>query len=466
MKNDELLKKSNIEDLINFQHNVAKITIDSRNVVQDAIYLCEDSQYLASAIANGAKTIITAFDIFCFNKEKINFIKVKDLKATYALLLKNYYSQYRFPYLIGVTGTCGKTTVSSLIYYSIKPEYNVILFSSNGIYQSIDNDEIILPTNNTTPKLEIIYDKIFSNSFDYAVIEVSSQGIDYGRILGLEFDTAIFLNLSHEHLDHHIQMENYFFSKLQLFKQLKCNGNCIVNQKFKDYQVIFDNVCGKKLLFNSEEVMVKSRNLITQTIIINNEIIETIFNGDYNLENLAAVITTLRTLNIKLDNLIQILRSKKAINGRLNILTAKMRFFIIDYAHTPVETKQLLMHLSKYKRKRLITVIGCGGNRDKLKRKMISKICIELSDFVIFTEDNNRNEMRIKIVNDMLKGVKKNHYMVVLDRVLAVKKAIEISKNDDLVAIVGRGAEQYYDAIHQLMVTDYDVVNLWLSEEK
>ncbi len=466
MKNYELLEKSKIKTTINYLHEVSKVTIDSRKVKEGAVYLCEDLQYLEEAILKGAKTIITSYEIFNFNNHNVNIIKVNNLRSTYALLLKIFYENFKFPYLIGVTGTCGKTTVTTLLYRSLKLDHDVVLISSNGIYQSYQGKELYVSTTNTTPSLEVIYDSMFGNNYQYAIIEVSSQGIDNGRILGLEFDTAVFLNLSHEHLDHHLNLQNYFKSKLQLFSQLKADGFCIVNQNFEQYQEIFNNTNGKPILFNPQELQLISRNLKTQTIMINDEKVETIFNGDYNIENIMAVVTILKMLKQNVNNLIITLKSKAEIDGRLNILEEHNRIFVVDYAHTPVETFSLLSHLVKYKKKRLITVIGCGGNRDQSKRQIISNTCMKFSDFVIFTEDNNRNEPRIKIINDMLKGVHQNHYQVILNRVAAIKKAISISNDDDIVVLIGRGNEQYYDLFHQKVVTDMAVIKLFLEEEQ
>ncbi len=466
MKNTDLLEKIKIKSEIDYVHEVTKVTKDSRRVISDSIFICEESKYLEEGIAKGAKTIIVSFEIVTLNNQNLNLIKVKDLKNVYVLLLKEFYYNYKFPFLIGVTGTCGKTTVTTLLYRTIRQKKSVVLISSNGIYFSKTNNEKYLPTNNTTPSLEAIYEFIFSDSYEYAILEVSSQGIDNGRIDGLNFDIGVFLNLSSEHLDHHHNMDTYLQSKLQLFSQIKQAGTAIVNQKFNDYQKIFAKCNCNKILFNSDEIMVKSRNLINQTIMIDQKEVTTIFNGDYNLENIEAVKSVLNVLKFDSYYLINQLNEKQEINGRFNILESNNRFFIVDYAHTPVETKNLLSHLMKYKINRIISVVGCGGNRDVSKRKVISRLCSELCDLAIYTEDNNRKESKLNIINDMLKGVNKNNYFVILNRIAAIKHAISISEKDDIVVVIGRGHEQYFDLIHNKVVTDMDAIKLLLNEVK
>ena len=232
-------------------HIVTKITKDSRNVCLNAVFICENIDYLLEGINKGAKTIITNFDVINTYLD-INIIKQDNLKEVYQTLLKKFYQNYQSPYLIGLTGTCGKTTTSTILYRVLKQKYNPLLIGSNGIYYQDNDIEIKHEINNTTPSLEIIYEFIYLKRFDYVIIEVSSQGLDDGRVEGLSFDLGVFLNLSSEHLDHHINMDNYFQSKLKLFKKIKEDGISLINSKLLFKEKFYQEVNSLILEFDDD----------------------------------------------------------------------------------------------------------------------------------------------------------------------------------------------------------------------
>ena len=439
-------------------HIVTKITKDSRNVCLNAVFICENIDYLLEGINKGAKTIITNFDVINTYLD-INIIKQDNLKEVYQTLLKKFYQNYQSPYLIGLTGTCGKTTTSTILYRVLKQKYNPLLIGSNGIYYQDNDIEIKHEINNTTPSLEIIYEFIYLKRFDYVIIEVSSQGLDDGRVEGLSFDLGVFLNLSSEHLDHHINMDNYFQSKLKLFKKIKEDGISLINSKLLFKEKFYQEVNSLILEFDDDIELIND-DLEKMKIKIEDKYLSTSLNGVFNLENINAVNKICEILKIDKNDLYNVLENDSIIDGRNNLYKINSRYYLIDFAHTEEEVKAILQHLHIHKINRLLVVIGCGGDRDKLKRPKVGKYSSLYSDYVIYTKDENRSERTIDIIKDILKGVKSNNYKVILSRFNAIKEIINYSIEEDIIAIIGMGNDLYFvDELDQY-VSDLEVIKL------
>lgn len=455
MKNEVYLKELIENENIIYNHLVSNITNNSKNVNDFSIYFCNNIKYLKEAILKNVKTIILEDKYALCVVEGINVLYEKNLKQVYADTLKKFYSGRKFPYLIGITGTCGKTTTSYILYNVLKLKHNVCLIGSNGIYSHYENNDEYISNVNTTPSLEIIYENILKKFFDFAIIEVSSQGLDDLRLEGLEFDLVCFLNLSPEHLDHHKNINNYLQSKMKLFNLLKRNGLIVINKNLLYYESL-KKYKGENI-FSINDIESIEQNLCYQIIKIDDIEVKTKLSGFFNIENFSAVLKIIRLLNIELKYLIKVLEEDLFIPGRYNAYKLNNRTFIIDYAHTSHEVESLLLHLNVSKFKNLITVIGCGGNRDKLKRPIIGDLSTKYSDYVIFTQDNNRNEKGLNIILDIIKGVKKNNYEVILNRFEAIKHAYRMSNADDIIVIVGRGFEKY-KVDNLTLTTDYDLL--------
>lgn len=455
MKNVVYLKDLIENESIIYNHSVCNITNNSKKVNDFSIYFCNNIKYLEEAVLKNVKTIILEDKYSLSVVEGINILYEKNLKQVYADTLKKFYKGRKFPFLIGITGTCGKTTTSYILYSILKLKHNVCLIGSNGIYSYYNNNEEYITTINTTPSLEIIYENILKQDYDFAIIEVSSQGLDDLRLEGLEFDLICFLNLSPEHLDYHKNLNNYLKSKLKLFNLLKRNGLIVINKNLLCHEEL-KKYKGENI-FSIDDIELIEQNLSYQIIKINDIKVKTKLCGLFNIENFTAVLKIIKLLNIELKSFIKVLENDLIIPGRYNMYKFNDRTFIIDYAHTSHEVKSLLEHLNVSKCKNLITVIGCGGNRDKFKRPIIGDLSTKYSDYVIFTQDNNRNEKGLNIILDILKGVKKNNYEVILNRFNAIKRAYIVSNSDDIIVIVGRGMEKYF--IDKLgLTTDYDLV--------
>ena len=295
--------------------------------------------------------------------------------------------------------------------------------------------------------------------FDYVIIEVSSQGLDDGRVEGLSFDLGVFLNLSSEHLDHHINMDNYFQSKLKLFKKIKEDGISLINSKLLFKEKFYQEVNSLILEFDDDIELIND-DLEKMKIKIEDKYLSTSLNGVFNLENINAVNKICEILKIDKNDLYNVLENDSIIDGRNNLYKINSRYYLIDFAHTEEEVKAILQHLHIHKINRLLVVIGCGGDRDKLKRPKVGKYSSLYSDYVIYTKDENRSERTIDIIKDILKGVKSNNYKVILSRFNAIKEIINYSIEEDIIAIIGMGNDLYFvDELDQY-VSDLEVIKL------
>lgn len=447
------LLKGIIEDRLIINHFVNNITDDSKEVQKNDIYVCIDGytfdghDFMMEAIKKGCKTIICK--TFIKKIEGINFIKVSDTKKIYALLLKKYNKKYlRKVKIIGVTGTSGKTTTSSIISEALLYNgINNILIGSNGI--KINNN--IIKTNNTTPNIRIIYEcikKANIHKIKYIIMEVSSQSIKELRSYYLDYEVGIFTNLYNEHLDYHKTMEDYFYTKLLFLNKCK---KVIINKDSKYYQLV-NQYCKDIKTFSINTNSDLKASLITHSLDegMNFKInylgkkykAKTYLIGDFNIYNILASFLSISNL-IKIEDFIRFLNIYYRIDGRMNFYNFKGLTFLIDYAHTSNEVWSVLKTVKEYTNKRLILVIGCGGNRDISKRPEIGRISTSLTDYVIFTNDNPRYEDDKKIIKDILSGVRNDNYEVILDRYEAIKRAISISTNKEIIIILGKGIEDY-----------------------
>lgn len=438
----------NKKTLVN-DDEVLLITKNSKRVLPNSIFIVFKNDYMNSyideAISLGATTIIYDDMSLLPMNIGVNYILVTDVFIVYNLLLDIFYENKELPYTIGVTGTSGKTTTTIILYKTLKKaNKKVLLIGSNGIYLYTNEVEEYHEVCNTTPSKEIILEYLFKEQIDVAIIEVSSQGIDDKRISGIKFDITCFLNLYPEHLDHHLTMYNYALSKQKLFYSLKEDGCSFVN---------IDSLYASFFLNNNSKVYTIGRNkgdysyeIVKSTIDelqikVNNSLITSRLLGDYNSLNIVFVYAICDFLKIKHTILQEVLLNDFVISGRLEVHKINNRTIILDFAHTENETKAVFEHIQKLKIGRILTVIGCGGERDHHKRSVIGKIASDYSDYVYFTEDNNRSEDGLSIIREMNKDISKSNYDIILVREEAIRKAIYDSKQNDLICLIGKGYE-------------------------
>lgn len=436
---------------------------DSRQVGLNDIFVAirgtssDGHEYIKNAVDQGAIAIVCEE----FPELKINgvtYIKVNDTREALAYMASNYYDNPSTKLkLIGVTGTNGKTTVTSLLFQLFQNlGYPAGLISTVKI--RIDNKEY--PTKLTTPdsiSINKYLNKMVEAGVEYAFMEVSSHGIDQKRSLGLDFDVAAFTNLSHDHLDYHKTFEAYRDVKKRLFDQLKKTAVALSNKDDKNGDYMLQNCRAKTYTYALKSHADYKAKMLENSFTglhlkINQQDIWTKIIGQFNAYNILTVFAISDLM--KIDNLeaLKFLSQLQPVNGRFEhyISLNEDISVIIDYAHTPDALQNVLETINSIRTKNetLITVVGCGGNRDKTKRPKMGKIAAQLSDQVIFTSDNPRHEDPHTIIEDIEAGVETQNSQKVLsitNRKEAIKTACKLSKPKDIILIAGKGHETYQE---------------------
>lgn len=419
------------------------IKIDSRKVIHGDTFIAireingDGHKYVEDAIKNGATTVIVEKGEYSVNTITVNDTK----KYLEEYLENNYYDKIKKLKLIGMTGTNGKTTTCYLIYEALnKLGIKCAYIGTLGFYT--DKEKIL---NNTTPNLYEIYNMLFeciNNNYEYVVMEVSSQGLSMGRVNTLLFDYVIFSNLTQDHLDYHGTIDNYVLEKQKLFNMTR-NGIAIINNDdmYKDY-FLLDN---KNITYgktNSDYNISNIKSTLDGTIFkLNEEEYITNLIGEYNIYNLCIVIILLKSLNI--ENIYDVIKQLKAPNGRMDIVKYNSNNIVVDYAHTPDAVEKIIKEVSKINHNRVITIVGCGGNRDKTKRSIMGDIATTYSDFVIFTSDNSRYEKPKNILKDITCKLDNKNYKIIVNRKKAIKRGIQMLEKNDILLLLGKGHEDY-----------------------
>lgn len=458
-------------NILLYNHEINKITDDSNEIEDNDVFVCikghtcDGHDYIETAIQKGAKTIIVD-ENFSNLYKNVNIIKskntVKDLSRLLFLKYDKYYSKR--PKFIGVTGTNGKTTTTSIVYEYLKIlKKDVLYVGTNFIKKYYALKEEKFKSFNTTPKLTNIFKHLLTVpvSFDYVIMEVSSQGISEGRILGINFDIVLVKNLSKEHLDYHFDIDQYKMTKGNLVTSIASNKNAIlILNNDLEYFNYFNNLninkniyygkynnsdCNKYYNHLSYQILEEDIDKTIFNLYFNNKIIkcETNLIGEFNIENLISSMSILYSLDLLDENIFSFIKSIPSVEGRMNIIEYNNRYFIIDFAHTSDAVEKVLKFFNKIKLNKIITVIGCGGNRDLEKRPIMGNLVINYSDNVVFTEDNPRFEDTLDIISDMISNSRSNNYEIITDRKEAIKKAYYLSEEKDFILIIGKGAESY-----------------------
>jgi len=445
---------------VKYNYEVTGISIDSRSIKKNDIFVCINgynynaNDYIDEVLSKKVRTIITDNSDY-YNKYKslkINILLVEDVKKTLAYLCNKFYQEYINKIsLIGITGTNGKTTVSTLLYkYFRYLGKNIALIGTNGIYI---NDEYT-PSVNTTPDILTIYNvikKAVEIGCSVLVMEVSSQGIKEGRVIGLDFDISLFTNITLDHMDYHNTFDDYYYTKLLFMSKAKIK---IINKDMDRYNNTLRSLDGKIISFGKTSNNYKISNIeydientIFDLLVDDNTFhIQTSLLGEYNVYNVVSFIAIVDVLDLFNQYTLSFLNKKITIDGRLEIINSNKGKFIIDFAHTPDGVDKILTFLNIIRSGRIITVIGMGGNRDKSKRSIVGEILSEKSDVIILTSDNPRNENPVDIINDIKSGIvnkQKNSVYVEADRRKAIKLAYDLSGTEDIIAILGKGNESY-----------------------
>lgn len=442
--------------------NIKGIASDSRKVVNGGLFIAikgvqvDGHQYIDNALNAGAKVIVHEEEIDT-SKIDITYIKVDDSADAAGKIATHWYGDPTGKLkLVGVTGTNGKTTTATLLYQMFRQlGYKVGLLSTVCNYIN----EEIFPATHTTPDpltLNEMLSKMVAAGCEYAFMEVSSHAIHQKRISGLTYAGGIFTNLTQDHLDYHKTMAEYLKAKKAFFDNLPATAFALTNVDDKNGLVMLQNTKAKKHTYSVRSLADFKGKIIEKhfdgtTIEINGRELEVQFVGVFNVYNLLAVYGATILLGQDADKALVILSTLKSVSGRFETIPSPHGFTaIVDYAHTPDALTNVLdaIHDVLEGNGRVITVVGCGGNRDRTKRPIMAREAVRLSNQVILTSDNPRFEEPQAIVNDMADGLDSSQLkktLLIVDREQAIKTACSIAKEGDVILIAGKGHEDYQD---------------------
>lgn len=443
----------------NYDIEITGIQTDSRFVRPGNLFLplkgntFLGDEFIIDAINKGAVCIISNKEI---NGITVPVIIVDDLKKELMRLIDLIYEKpYNDLKMIGITGTDGKTSVSTLTSYLLNNISSCANIGTNGI---IYNNKILDNIFTTLPLCENYHmlNKFKQEGIKYVSMEVSSQGLVNDRVKNILYDYTVFTNLSHEHLDTHKTMHNYFLAKLKLFKQMKKDGMMIINKDdyYSKFFEKYDNVIYYSLNMPSDFQAIHIRyyknhtvfDLKTKHFILENLRINR--TEEYNLYNaLPAIIIAIKE-GIDINLLYELLLELPIIPGRLEKVPVKYPFDVyIDFAHTPNALLNVLKSLRKKVKNNLILVCGAAGNKDKTKRPLMGSVASEYADYTIFTSEDPRLENPINIINDMTKMIDLSNpnYDIIINRKDALTHAFRLAKKDDVILVTGKGREATFE---------------------
>jgi len=466
---DQITEIPGIEDF-----NPNKLCYDSRFVETGDVFFAikgiksDGNRFISQAFTNGAKAVVTdSKEIYSDSR----VLHVKDARKAMALISSMFYG---YPSLkmkmIGITGTNGKTTISSLLYH---------IFTSNGKKTGLigTNGNFInkrfIKTLYTTPEsvdLHKLLNEMSDEGIEYVMMEVSSHSLELSRVYGIDFDIGIFTNLTTEHLDFHGSMEKYFHAKKILFDSLKRINSknnktiAIYNSDDNYGDKIVSGSGGEHISYGIEKGIYKcidyhmdfSGSRFRLQVPRNGEniseiILKTRLTGKFNIYNITAAIAAAKSAGLKYEEITDSIKDFNPVDGRFNQIKLRNNATaVVDYSHTPDSLLNALMTVREIMNEmkikgRIITVFGCGGDRDRTKRPLMGDIAVHYSDIAIITSDNPRSEDPFDIINEIKAGISKDNYMVIENREEAIRNAIEMSDKNDVILVAGKGHETYQE---------------------
>lgn len=434
---------------------ITGLTCDSRKVEKGFAFVCingftlDGHDFALKAEELGAAIVISEKPTGAKNE-----VIVEDTHAAYALMSAAYFG---YPSkdlkLVGVTGTNGKTSVT----YMLKAIIEEAGFKTGvvGTIQNLIGDEVV-PTNNTTPdayELNKLFAQMRDKGCKYAIMEVSSHALDQKRVHGVDFEVAAFTNLTQDHLDYHVTMDNYMLAKKKLFDMCK---TAVVNIDDAYSSGICEGIGAKTVTYSvkSNESTYSANGINLRPDGIEYELVGYNFikhikirtGGKFTVYNSLCAAVCAMELGFDIETVATAFEKMQGVKGRAEVVpTGKDFTVIIDYAHTPDGLSNILSTFKELKKGRLVCLFGCGGDRDTKKRPIMGKVAARLSDFVIVTSDNPRTEDPSRIIKDIVEGMKdiKTPYTVIENRIEAIKYAINNAKTDDIIVLAGKGHETY-----------------------
>lgn len=442
--------------------DITGICFDSRQVKPGFLFIAvkgtqsDGHQYILKAIGSGAVAVVCE-KLPGVIPDNVTFVTVKSSGQALGIIAANFFGNPSQKLkLTGVTGTNGKTTVATLLYQLFGA-----LGHRAGLISTVENRivEKVIPSTHTTPdpiQLNELLKRMLESGCTHAFMEVSSHAIDQERIAGLKFVGALFTNITHDHLDYHVTFENYIKAKKKYFDELSSDAFALVNADDKRGMVMMQNTKATKYSFGLKKMVDFKGKIITNSIEgleleIGGKTVWFKLIGDFNAYNLLAVYGAAVLLGEDSEEVLIKLSSLKGAVGRFElVLPGSKKIAIVDYAHTPDALKNVLETIAQFRsgNEQVITVVGCGGNRDRTKRPLMASIACRLSDKVVMTSDNPRDEDPVEIIKEMQTGVmptEARKTLIIADREEAIKTACMMAKEKDIILVAGKGHETYQE---------------------
>lgn len=442
--------------------DITAIEIDSRKVKAGAVFVAitgaqsDGHAFIGKAIELGAVAIVCE-SLPVELDAAVTYIKVASSGDAAARMAVEFYNHPSAEVkLVGVTGTNGKTTIATLLFKLFRQ-----LGYSCGLISTVQNqiDDTIIPATHTTPdaiSLNALLRKMVDEGCSYVFMECSSHAIHQHRITGLQFNGALFSNITHDHLDYHKTFDEYIRVKKKFFDDLSADAFAISNADDKRGEVMLQNTNATKYLYSLKTMAAFKgkilENALTGLVMtINDQEVHFRLIGTFNAYNLLAVYGAAVCLGVESSEVLTALSMLTGAEGRFDyIISANNIIGIVDYAHTPDALENVLSTIKKLRKgyEQIITVVGCGGDRDKTKRPVMAQAACDWSDRVILTSDNPRTEDPEAILRDMEEGLSsaaKRKYITLVDRKQAIEEAVRMAKPEDIILVAGKGHEKYQD---------------------
>lgn len=459
---DILYKVSLVSTSGNMDREIENIAFDSRKVKKGTLFIAvkgtqvDGHDFIVQSVKSGAVAVV------CERmpdevSEEVTYVAVKDTARALGLIASNFHGNPSSKLkLVGVTGTNGKTTIATLLFNLFRS-----MGYSTGLLSTVVNriNEEVIQASHTTPdaiQLNEMLDNMVRKGCGFAFMEVSSHAIQQERVAGQQFTGAVFTNISHDHLDYHKTFDAYISAKKKLFDELNSEAFALSNVDDKRGRVMLQNTKAEKNTYALRSVANYKGKLISNTLHglemeIDNKNVWFRLIGDFNAYNLLAVYGTATLLGQDPDQVLTHLSLLEGAPGRFEQVPSDSNVTaIVDYAHTPDALQNVLETIAELRsgNEQVITVVGCGGNRDKGKRPLMASIACKLSDKVVFTSDNPRDEDPAEIIKDMQAGVSPADYrktVVLADREEAIKTACLLANGTDIILVAGKGHETYQE---------------------
>ena len=463
MKLKDILTNCNLLEIVGEKDvDVVDITFDSRKVSQGTLFFAvkgtqvDGHDYIDGAIEKGASVIVCE-KLPRKKAENVTYVKVDNSAYVLGVGASNFFGNPSEKLkLVGVTGTNGKTTIATLLYRLFtEAGYNCGLLST---IENIVNREVI-PSTHTTPdpiELNTLLQQMVERECEYVFMEVSSHSVAQDRIAGLHFAGGIFTNLTHDHLDYHKTMANYRNAKKKFFDGLPQSAFALTNLDDKNGAFMLQNTQARKLSYALKhdadfKGVIMESHFDGMLLKVNGTEMFTQLVGGFNASNLLAIYGAATALGFNKDELLVEISKLRGANGRFDMVHSEQGIVgIVDYAHTPDALENVLVTINEVRchKETLITVVGCGGNRDTTKRPEMAAVAVKLSDRVILTSDNPRNEDPDEIIRQMKAGVAdedRGKVLSITNRREAIRTAVALAKRGDIILLAGKGHENYQE---------------------